>query len=207
MKTQLQETAKIFENIFKFESTRLRKWIRFADKLLLNKTHGNFARCHTGECIVHQIIADTLQNDIAWDRTRVPDIDRFMIMYIKSRIISILKKERKFPCSIEDKNIKREISLQQNTGTGMRIDNTGLIERCREKLSGDDKALSVFELMLQNYRSREISMMSRLSLTEVENIKTRLRRKLVRMFVSNGIALNRYTRISRIDKCVSTEQR
>jgi RNA polymerase sigma factor (sigma-70 family) len=190
MPTGNEETASRFRETFEKDKASYKRWLQYADRLLKFKTGGRFARCYTAEDIVYEIISKTLTGVIKWDTGRVPSLNTFMFYQVKSSIANIYKKENNLVHIYNEeegdeeeyRDLTEYLNPVKKEDFENRMDAEEVIGECRKELDGDDEAGIVFEEILKGNFNREISRDYGLSINRVETIKTRIKRKLDRVF-------------------------
>jgi RNA polymerase sigma factor (sigma-70 family) len=190
----MEDNRYVFQNIIndilQNDKELYGKWRDFASYLLERNFYGKGARHIKPEDIVNEVIAKVLTGKRKWDKKKVPNINTFMTMHIKS-IISNLQKTESYFINFRDFNDDDDF-IEEHIGS---IHHTqhGRIEHeyeMREAMSlwydifekaGDIECLKVLEWLRFEYKNYEIAEELNIETKQVENIKKRIRNKLSKM--------------------------
>jgi hypothetical protein len=84
-----------FRDAFSDPAKHYEGWLAQADRLIKIKLNGRASQPNKAQDIVNEIIEKVINGKRTWDMDRVPDINKFMYMQIRSVADNKLNKEKK----------------------------------------------------------------------------------------------------------------
>ena len=188
MEKEFQEIADLFEGELKSKNGNLEIWLAYTHKLLKLYLNGGAEKLYEPQDVIHEIITRTLEGTRKWDREKVPCLNTYMAMQIKSVVWNIAKKEKRMiPGSsiagdelseAEFWDSKQHLTLEEIESNA---DTKELLEKCYEILEEDTECSLVFIEMTAGNKNEEIAKKLGIKTSDVTNIKKRLMRKLNRI--------------------------
>jgi hypothetical protein len=175
----------IFAEIFNNKNdNRLKSWLNQADFQLRIKSCDELAPYVTAEDVVLDIITGVLTGRINWDMKKVPNVSTFMHHQIKGWVSNLQKRELNrvilftsySECipkpAVRDVEEIPGVTLQEIL---MEQDIMELRDMIRQRLEKDAVAYALFEEILSGIKNRSTGDEVRLSESELENEKKRIR--------------------------------
>ena len=180
-----------FRDAFSDPANAYGAWLEQADKLIKIKLNGRASQPYSAADIVNEIISKVIDDVRAWDMERVPDINKFMYMQIRSVVDNKYRKERKIVSGekfnpddgsfsvIDDMELKLELSeiyKQQDIREAFTC--------CYNEIEKDTEMGVVFLSWREGNDSQEIAEEFGLTVNQVEAIKQKIRRRLKKLNLS-----------------------
>lgn len=181
----IEKFAKVFANNDKC----LYGWLRLADNLLRSNFKGTRARHYKAEDVVREIMVRVMEGKRKWDIDRVPDINTFMIMQIKSFIYDLSSTEKTYLMldnyffnedeeGVETYDLRSCLKAPDDIEYEYEVKEK--LKSCIDLFeeNGDAECLKVMDLLMYEFKNREIAEELNIDIRKVENIKKRIRNKL-----------------------------
>jgi DNA-directed RNA polymerase specialized sigma24 family protein len=195
---------KEFTEIFQQKKSLFDSWCRYAQHLL-NNLGGKHARHYKPEDVVQELILSLIEGRRTWDREKVPDINTFVRINLRSIVSNLRDKEKNlinFGNYIADEEACMEYIDRLHHIPNNRIEHElemreGL-KICFDALEakGDIKCLKVMQCLLDQLKNNEISDRLDLPLREVQNIKKRIKKVLSKV-ISPYLIINKKTTLNK----------
>ena len=183
-----ERKIKAFQNAFSDPAKPYEGWLAQADRLIKIKLNGRASQPNKAEDIVYEIIEKVIDGVRAWDMKRVPDINKFMYMQIRSVVDNKFNKEKKLVSSDAYNRENDSFYTINNIPNNLELDEIykqqDIMEafaRCYNEIEKDTEMGLVFLAWKDGKESREIAEEFGLTVKEVEAIKQKIRRKLKKL--------------------------
>lgn len=177
-----------FRDAFSDPAKPYEDWLAQADRLIKIKLNGRASQPNKAEDIVYEIIEKVIDGVRAWDMKRVPDINKFMYMQIRSVVDNKFNKEKKLVSSDAYNRENDSFYTINNIPNNLELDEIykqqDIMEafaRCYNEIEKDTEMGLVFLAWKDGKESREIAEEYGLAINQVEAIKQKIRRKLKKL--------------------------
>lgn len=129
---------------------------------------------HSCEDVVNESIMRVLNGDRKWDSDKYPDILIFMMSVIKSVCSHILESK-----IAEDERYKKIKEKSNDADNNDEEFYKQALEEIKELLSDDDELLLMYYSMVEgNHKDKELAEDLGVEITEIRNMKKRMRRRI-----------------------------
>jgi RNA polymerase sigma factor (sigma-70 family) len=187
-----EKKQKLIQNLFENELRKCKKLYEYADKTLKLFSKGK-VMCKTGADIVNDIVEKLITGKRSWDLVEYPDAYIQIKYLVKSETSNYLQKEFRmvnindFGNDYNDGDESfnyNNIAELNYTEILSREENSELINIFNEEMANcDDDCQLVYLGIKTGQQNQEIAKDLGLSVSDVENIKKRIRRKLNKAFL------------------------
>ena len=186
-----ERKIKAYQNAFSDPAKPYEGWLAQADRLIKIKLNGRASQPYKAEDIVYEIIEKVINGKRTWDMDRVPDINKFMYVQIRSVVDNKFNKEKKLVSSdaynrendsfYTINNIPNNLELEE---IYKQQDIMEAFARCYNEIEKDTEMGVVLLSWVKENESQEIAEEFGLTVKEVEAIKQKIRRRLKKLNLS-----------------------